>query len=226
MVTKSREDEEIKEEIATLIDGDRIINFSDSVFAFAATLLILKIDLPKIPPHVLAADFYTELARLWPAYAANFISFLFIAYYWRLHHKLFILIKRYNNVLIWLNTVVLIFVSFLPFPIDLFGDYPTIVPVVLFYTVSIALVGYLLLALWIYAVSNHRLVDKTMRSKTIWYHTLTMAVAPVVFTLSLPLLLVDHLIGKISWVFVIVALFVINQFYKSTKGKIVNPEPI
>lgn len=224
---KTSTEKRIVEEIRTLIDGDRLTAFSDSVFAFAATLLVLKIDLPKIPPEVLATQFTTELFKLWPAYAANFISFLIIAYYWRVHHKLFILIRRYDSVLMWLNIFILIFVSFLPFPIDLFGEYPNVIPVLIFYTGSIAVVGLLLLVLWIYASYKHRLIDKNMSSSMVMYHILTNAVAPLVFLGSIPLLPYDHVVGKISWLLVIVLLVVLKAFYVLTgrENKSYNPSP-
>ena len=42
------EERKLKQEIGSLIDENRVVNFSDAVFAFAATLLVLKIDLPEI----------------------------------------------------------------------------------------------------------------------------------------------------------------------------------
>jgi uncharacterized membrane protein len=219
------EAKKIEQKINTLIDGDRIINFSDAVFAFAATLLVLKIDLPQIPPELLETQFVTELYKLWPAYAANFISFLIIAYYWRVHHKLFILIKRYDNVVIWLNILVLIFVSFMPFPIDLFGDYPSIVPVMVFYTLSISIVGVLLLLIWLYASFGHRLIDKSLSAKTIWYHTISNTIAPAVFLLSIPLIMVDHLLAKFSWLLVIVLLFIVNMVFNLKHSIRNDPNP-
>lgn len=219
------EAKKIEQKINTLIDGDRIINFSDAVFAFAATLLVLKIDLPQIPPELLETQFVSELYKLWPAYAANFISFLIIAYYWRVHHKLFILIKRYDNVVIWLNILVLIFVSFMPFPIDLFGDYPSIVPVMVFYTLSISIVGVLLLLIWLYASFGHRLIDKSLSAKTIWYHTISNTIAPAVFLLSIPLIMVDHLLAKFSWLLVIVLLFIVNMVFNLKHSIRNDPNP-
>jgi uncharacterized membrane protein len=219
------ETKKIEQKIRTLIDGDRIINFSDAVFAFAATLLVLKIDLPQIPPELLSSNFTGELLKLWPAYAANFVSFLIIAYYWRVHHKLFILIKRYDNVVIWLNILILIFVSFMPFPIDLFGNYPTVIPVVIFYTLSISIVGLLLLGLWIYASVNHRLVDKNLSAKAITYHTLSNVIAPSVFLLSIPLIMIDHVLAKFSWLMVIVLLLVLNALFKFHHTEQNDPSP-
>lgn len=219
------EEKNLEQKIDTLIDGDRIINFSDAVFAFAATLLILKIDLPQIPPELLETQFLSELVKLWPAYAANFVSFLVIAYYWRVHHKLFILIKRYDNVVIWLNILILIFVAFLPFPIDLFGNYPTLIPVIIFYTLSISIVGVLLLLLWLYASYQHRLIDPKLASKVIIYHTLSNLIAPAVFLVSIPLIFIDHLVAKISWILVLVLLFLLNSLYKMNHTKSNDPVP-
>ena len=217
MDEKYREDKEIETDVETLINGDRIIAFSDAVFAFAATLLVLKIDIPQLSEAAVAVSFTQELIKLWPQYTANLISFLIIAYYWRLHHKIFILIKRYDNVLIWINTFLLISVAFLPFPIDLFGRYPNVGPVVVFYTLSISLVGFIILILWLYAGYKHRLIDKQMTGRVITYHTIDIAIAPCVFLFSVPLTLVHHIIAKISWVFVLIFLYVLNTGYKMTK---------
>ena len=228
MDKKYREEKEIEQDVETLINGDRVIAFSDAVFAFAATLLVLKIDLPQIPPEALSTQFSAELLKLWPQYTANFISFLIIAYYWRLHHKLFILIKRYDNVLVWINTFILISVAFLPFPIDLFGTYPSIGSVVIFYTLSISLVGFLILVLWLYAAQNHRLIDKGMSKRVIIYHTIDVAIAPCVFLFSVPLAQVHHIIAKISWIFVLIFLCILNTGYKLTKKEKTsyNPPPL
>ena len=42
------EEKKIEGEVENIIDENRVINFSDAVFAFAATLLVLKIDLPRL----------------------------------------------------------------------------------------------------------------------------------------------------------------------------------
>ena len=220
------EEKTIENKIKTLIDGDRIVGFSDAVFAFAATLLVLKIDLPSIPANLIESQFLIEFTKLIPQYLANFLSFLIIAYYWRLHHKLFILIKRYDNVLIWINTLILIFVSFLPFPIDLFGEYPNVSIVVGFYSISLALVGFLILTLWIYSSWGHRLVDKSLSYQVIKYHTLYVAAAPAIFLLSTPLAYIDHVIAKVSWVMVIVVIAILNLVYGSNSfTKRNNPQP-
>lgn len=217
---ENREHEEKKEVVLAvedLIDQDRVLNFSDAIFAFAATLLVLKIDLPGILPQQVETNFFQILIDMWPTYLANIVSFLVISYYWLSHHAVFGLIKRFNSTIVWLNIVFLISIAFLPFPVDLFGDYSRVPDVVLFYTGSLALVGYLLAGLWLYAASGYRLIDKKMSARHVRFYTMQFLVAPVIFTLSMPLVYIDPWVTKVSWIFVIVGVWAVNKGFKYKK---------
>lgn len=218
MDAKEHEEKEEKKDVVfavtNLIDQDRVLNFSDAIFAFAATLLVLKIDLLGILPHQVEAGFFPILVNLWPTYLANIVSFLVISYYWLSHHAVFGLIKRFDAKIVWLNILFLISIAFLPFPVDLFGDYSRVPDVVLFYTGSLALVGYLLATLWWYAASHHRLIDKTLSERHVKFYTAQFLVAPVIFTLSMPLVYIDPWVTKFSWIFVIVGVWGVNKYFK------------
>jgi uncharacterized membrane protein len=49
--------------------------------------------------------------------------FVVIIFYWIAHHSIFGLIKDHDRVLIWLNSLFLLCVAFLPFPTALLGEY-------------------------------------------------------------------------------------------------------
>lgn len=209
-----KEARRIDGDVKSVINENRILAFSDAIFAFAATLLVLKIDFPVLEPTVIRTELVNELINLWPTYFANILSFMIIGYYWLSHHAIFNLVRRYNHTLIWLNIVLLISVSFLPFPVELFGDFSSIPIVVAFYSLNIALVGLLLFIIWWYASYNCRLIDKNTSKKEINYYLLLNAIAPVIFLLSIPLAFVDVSLAKFAWVGVIVAWIVLNHFYK------------
>jgi uncharacterized membrane protein len=90
----------------------RIEAFSDGVFAIAITLLILEIKVPGAG----TANLSGQLIRQWPSYVAFVISFAFIGIMWINHHRLFTHIKRSNNVLLFLNLLLLLGVTAVPFP--------------------------------------------------------------------------------------------------------------
>ena len=93
-------------------ETSRVESFSDGVFAIAITLLILDIHVPNSTPGHLAS----ALARQWPTYAAFLISFAFIGIMWVNHHRLFNHIRRTDNGLMFLNLLLLLGVTIVPFP--------------------------------------------------------------------------------------------------------------
>ena len=96
----------------------RIEAFSDGVFAIAVTLLVLDIDVPASAFDNLWRGF----ADQWPAYLAFATSFVTIGGIWMLHHGVFRRLRYANNVVMRINLVLLMAVSFLPFPTRLVAE--------------------------------------------------------------------------------------------------------
>ena len=90
--------------------------FSDGVFGFAATLLVLNITLR--PPGTALQ----QLLHAWPFYLAYIISFLTIGSGWLLHTALTDQLARTDDLFLRLNLLVLLVVVFLPFPTGLIAD--------------------------------------------------------------------------------------------------------
>jgi len=84
--------------------------FSDGVFGFAATLLVL--DLALRPPGTPLQ----QLLHAWPGYLAYVVSFLTIGGAWLLHTALTDQLARADSLFLRLNLLVLLVVVFLPFP--------------------------------------------------------------------------------------------------------------
>jgi uncharacterized membrane protein len=84
--------------------------FSDGVFGFAITLLV--VDLAIHPP----GSPLQQVLRAWPAYLAYVTSFLTIGGAWLLHTALTEQLKRIDQIFLRLNLLVLFGVVLLPFP--------------------------------------------------------------------------------------------------------------
>jgi uncharacterized membrane protein len=96
----------------------RLEAFSDGVLAIAITLLVLEI---HVDPSSLDRPWHA-LADEWPAYLAFVTSFLTIGGVWLAHHGLFTRLRAVDPVLMRLNLLVLLAVSFLPFPTALMAE--------------------------------------------------------------------------------------------------------
>lgn len=132
------------------MDKGRLLGFSDGIFTFTATLLIIFITLPELQAGHLA-ELPQRLWALWPQVLAYVISFCNIANYWKLHYGIFTVIERVNDVVIYLNILLLLVVTFLPFPTELMGRYGTEPVSVLLYGGTIFTCYVLLFAIARYA---------------------------------------------------------------------------
>ena len=103
-------------------ETNRIEAFSDGIFAISATLLILEV---KIPSQSIANvnGLSTALIELWPSYLAYIISFITILVFWTHHHWIFSLMQRSDHSLVYWNGVLLLVVTFIPFPTGLLAEY-------------------------------------------------------------------------------------------------------
>lgn len=89
---------------------ERLVFFSDAVFAIAVTLLVLEIHPPQDTRQLLQG-----LAALWPSYLSYAITFLLIGQVWANHHVMFDHIHSADRTVLFLNTLLLMDIAFLPF---------------------------------------------------------------------------------------------------------------
>lgn len=183
---------------------ERLIFFSDAVFAIAITLLVLDIRIPDIPEGRAAAELPGLVNGLIPSIVAYFISFVVIAVYWVAHHRTFSYIRRYDGRLIWLNVLLLLFIAFLPFPSALLGRYGDTFFAFVFYAVFQIIISLILAAIWAYATHKHRLVDPNLAAHTIHLRFVGTLAPPLIFALSIAVARYSTTLGQFFWLLLIV----------------------
>jgi len=110
-----------KTEPDTGLSFERVVFFSDAVFAIVITLLVLELKVPHLSEHNEPA-LRGALIELLPRVAGFVISFLIIGLMWIEHHRIFRYIADYDAGLLWRNLFLLLCVSFVPFPTALFSE--------------------------------------------------------------------------------------------------------
>jgi uncharacterized membrane protein len=96
----------------------RMEAFSDGVFAIAITLLVLEIGVPESGFE----DLWKGIADQWPSYLAYATSFITIGGIWMAHHAIFRRLASADGMVMRLNILLLMLVSFLPFPTKLMAE--------------------------------------------------------------------------------------------------------
>lgn len=178
---------------------DRLVFFSDAVFAIALTLLVIDIKVPLGDDGGSAAILLEELPSMY-AYA---LSFYVIGVNWMGHHRKFAHIERFDGRLIQLNFLLLFVVAFVPFPTSLIAEYGGEVASVVLYAAVVASLSLLQFATWAYAFrAGH--VGREVDRQLYRYMGLNMLSVPAVFALSILIaLLWDPWMAMWSWLLLV-----------------------
>jgi len=189
----------------------RIETFSDGVFAIAITLLIIDIGVPHVGE---SGSLFVELVHLWPSYLGYVVSFLVIGTVWANHHNRFRLISRSDQYLLFLNTLFLMCVAFIPFPTALLSEYiredahrTTAVAV---YSGTLAVTGVLIALIWFYAVTNYRLIDRSVDPSLLPAMTRRYVFGMLSFILAFALAFVSPA-ASLALIVILVLLFVLPE---------------
>ena len=198
---------------------DRIVFFSDAVFAIAITLLVLSIEVPQIPENLVAEELLDQLFDLGRNMLSYVISFLVIFSFWTVHHSIFSSIRGYDRGLLWLNGLFLMAVAFLPFPSALLGEYGDQQLVVAIYAGSMAVTRLLLSAVWWYASMGQRLIVSGLDPGLIRAHHIRGVVIPLIFLISIGISFFSVRAAIYSWVLLAFSNFAgLRMLYRRYQG--------
>jgi uncharacterized membrane protein len=186
------------------LELDRLVNFSDAVFAIAATLLVLNIGFSfRLEAPDLERKLWHEFGDALPQILAYALSFFVIARLWLGHHRMFKVIRRIDGRFITLNLVMLGLVALVPFPTEVFGNYPQERPALIVYCIAISAPGIVSALMLRYAAQDDRLIEPSTPREFVIHSQLRSLSIPVVFLSSIPISFVAVGLAQYWWLLMI-----------------------
>lgn len=179
------------------LEYDRVLFFSDAIFAIAITLLAVDIRVPDLPASLIHAS--QQLRNAEPRIFGFVLSFLVIGLFWIGHHSIFRHIIALDRLLILINLLFLGTIAFLPYPTALLGATGTgQAPATIFYAACVATAGLAEAAIWLWAI-RAGLVADAVPPELRRYLAARMLRTPVVFGLSIPVAAVAPGVAPYMW---------------------------
>ena len=165
-------------------EPDRLNGLSDGVIAIALTLLVLGIDIPT--DHNFTQDgLLSFLIELEPDLVAYITSFLIVAIYWIIHHRMFNVLKYTDRILVILNIVFLFSISLVPFIAKLKALYRYDALVVLIFALAHIFTGIILYVAWKYMVSHTELLKYDLNEREVQHVSIRILVMPMVSVIAI-----------------------------------------
>jgi uncharacterized membrane protein len=147
----------------------RVESFSDGVFAIAITLLVLGFQVPSLgsaSDPLLRKALVAQLPEVIP-YITTFAT---IGIIWLNHHTMFHEVEYVERGTLILNLLLLLVVSFIPYPTAVLGRYGPLRSSAVLYGAALSMLGvcYTLLGrhIALRKLSRHREDHKTLRART------------------------------------------------------------
>jgi uncharacterized membrane protein len=185
------------------LDGTiRMCSITDNMTAVAITFLIATITSTVASNN--QQSFSTALNAVVEQLPVYGFTFLIVGFYWLSHHRIFMVIRRHNMPLIWLNFAFLLFIELQPLFNALRVTYPKSQLTSILYVSEQAATGLMLLVIWWYAAKGHRLIDKSMGRFEIISFALRALLVPMIFILSIAIILFRNDLAFYFWLLVII----------------------
>ena len=116
---------------------ERIAAFSDGVIAIIITIMVLEL---KLSESAAKGEVWSNfLAPLAPRLAIYALSFVIVGALWVNHHQLLAVVRRATPQLMWMNLLLLFFMSLIPLATGFLGEHPQLARAVSFYALIMAL---------------------------------------------------------------------------------------
>ena len=116
---------------------ERIAAFSDGVIAIIITIMVLEL---KFSEGAAKGEVWSNfLAPLAPRLAIYALSFVIVGALWVNHHQLLAVVRRATPQLMWMNLLLLFFMSLIPLATGFLGEHPQLARAVSFYALIMTL---------------------------------------------------------------------------------------
>ena len=185
---------------------DRLLALTDGVVAIALTLLVLQLQVPASKDFDVnsASQLWHQLGVDGGEFTSYLVSFVVIAQFWLVHHRILRTMRGHSEGLAWRNFAFLLTLTLMPFTSDLMGRYSGNPLAITFFALN--LVALSLSTQWIYIyAASHNLLDEERRSH---YEEIVGRVRSLltigVVVLALILAWTDTALSKYVWLLFIV----------------------
>ena len=187
-------DNKLHNELRKEFQLERMILFSDAVFAIAITLLVIEIKVPELEKEsVTNKELGEALWHLVPKFVGFIVSFLMIGIYWNVHHRMFGYVTSYTRKLVTLNLLFLFFIALMPFSTGFYSEYagPELVRQQLkvpmtFYILNFSIAGFINFFMWLYITNpKNKVAEPVIDPEIAAMGKMRSLLVPLIFILML-----------------------------------------
>jgi uncharacterized membrane protein len=191
-----------------------LARLSDCIFALAMAITFMGLQLPEILQPMSDSQVNHFLFEQLKSLGIYVITFVLITVYWVTHVQQYSYYKKANEVYLWLYALYLMCLLIVPFSNDLVFRLSSYGFAKIWFSVNIGLIGMLSFASWVYATTDHRLVDENLNPHIILSVKVKALIEPIFAFISIPVALIDPDWWDFVWLLILIVSPIVDQFLK------------
>ncbi|MBD2438656.1 TMEM175 family protein [Nostoc sp. FACHB-110] len=177
-----------------------LARLSDSIFAFAMALMVIAFDLPEDAKGMTDSDINVFLFSQLKPLGTYAITFVLVATYWISHSRQLKYLKRTDENHLWISVGYLMVLFLVPLSNDLVITFPDNLLVKVWFSLNIAVIGFVSWLSWSYATSDRKLVDSDLDDETIRSIKIKALIEPICALISIGVAYLNQELWDYFWV--------------------------
>lgn len=214
-------------EIKREFELERMILFSDAVFAIAITLLIIDIKIPEVSKTMTDAETLHAFKPVIVHFGGFVISFIFIGVMWWRHLSIFRYLRDYDKGLVIRNLTFIFFIVCFPFVVSGFAENvhrAFLLPVFLYYgNIAFTVLGQFLICHYIFIAKKQLCIPGKEEEKKYLY--MSSLYSAVIFLITLVALVIIYIISNGDFNAVILGLYILPVLLIVSRRKLKKYKP-
>ena len=197
---------------------ERLANFTDSIFAFAITLLVLNIMETYFPAGA-NRPLFTDILKHSSIFVTYMLTFLIVSRFWISHTRLFALIREYDRTIIDLNIALLFFITLFPFVAVIFGNHIGNRDATMMYAGCFAGIGFIEYFIGRHVYTHNLLVEEGESvPHSLKVFTLYSLTTPLIFVFSILIAFISPIAANCIWILFLFVRQAFRYFYRNNRN--------
>ena len=206
------EESKIKKRNRIAWPQERVLGFTDGVFAFAITLLVLN--LINVSTPISNQSLLPLLLKNASTFISFVVTFFIIARFWMSHTRLFAIIKSYDGTIVRLNNTLLFFITTFPFIASVLGTHIGDRDAVIMYSGCFATIGIIQYLIGRHAYNKQLFISDNFNENFLKIFTFFSLSTPIVFIISIAVAFISPLYAEIIWALLLFLRIGFRSYYK------------
>ncbi|WP_427162139.1 TMEM175 family protein [Aliinostoc sp. HNIBRCY26] len=193
-----------------------LARLSDSIFAFAMALMVIAFDLPEDAKGMTDSDINGFLFSQLKPLVTYAITFVLVATYWISHSRQLKYLKRTDENHLWISVGYLMVLFLVPLSNDLVITFPDNFLVKVWFSLNIAVIGFVSWLSWSYATGDGKLVDSDLDDLTIRSIKIKALIEPICALISIGVVYLNQELWDYFWVLLFFAYSPLEKYFNKS----------